>query len=138
MKTQRVETWVAAMEDQAGSLAAKLKTLAAAGANLEFIIARRTPEKPGGGVVFLTPIKGAKQKRAAEAIGFRKSSHLYAVRVEGVDKPGLGARLTEALAAQGLNLRGMSAAGVGRKFVGHVALDNEADAAKAARILRGL
>lgn len=138
MKTQRVETWVGALEDQPGSLAARLKALAAAGANLEFIIARRAPDKPGTGVVFLTPIKGVKQIRAAQAVGLRKSMHLHTVRVEGADKPGLGARLAEALAAQGINLRGLSAAALGRKFIGHIAVDSEADAAKVARIVRGL
>lgn len=138
MKAQRVDTWVAPLEDQPGSLAAKLNALAEAGANLEFIIARRAPDKPGTGVVFLTPIKGAKQVRAAKAAGFHKSAHLQAVRLEGTDKAGLGAKITAALAAQGLNLRGLSAAALGGKFICHVAVDSAADAAKVARAVRGL
>ncbi len=58
MKTQRVDTWAAAIKDQPGALAAKFKALAAAGVNLEFVIARRSPEKRGAGVVFVTPVKG--------------------------------------------------------------------------------
>jgi hypothetical protein len=138
MKAQRVDTWAAAIEDKPGGLAAKLQALAAAGVNLEFVIARRTPDKPEAAVVFVTPIKGAKQSRAAEAAGFKKTENLHAVRVEGADKPGQGSRLAQALAGQGLNLRGLSAAALGKKFVCHVALDTEADAAKATRILRGL
>jgi hypothetical protein len=72
MKAKRVDTWVAAIKDKPGELAAKLKALAAAGVNLEFVIARRSPEKRGTGVVFVTPIKTAKQVRAASAAGFKK------------------------------------------------------------------
>jgi hypothetical protein len=138
MKTKRVTTWAAAIEDQPGGLAAKLNALALAGVNLEFLIARRAPEKRGTGVVFITPVDGAKQCRAAKAAGFRKTDNLHTVRIEGDDKPGIGARLTQAFADQGLNLRGLSAAAIGKKFVCHVAMDSEADAAKAMRIVRSL
>lgn len=138
MKTQRVDTWVASIEDKPGGLASKLDALASAGVNLEFIIARRAPDKPGTGVVFVTPIKGTKQTKAAEAAGFHKSNSLHAVRIEGTDKPGTGARITKALAGAGLNLHGLSAAAIGKKFICHIALDTEEDAAKAARILRKL
>ena len=115
MKTKRVDTWAAAIKDKPGALAAKFKALSAAGVNLEFVIARRSPEKRG--VVFVTPIKGAKQTRAAGAAGFKKTKSLHTVRLEGVNKRGQGARLTQALADQGLNLRGLSAAAIGNKFV---------------------
>lgn len=138
MKTQRVATWVASLTDKPGGLAAKLNTLTAGGVNLEFIIARRAPDRPGTGVVFITPVRGAKQMRAANAAGFHPTNKLHTVRIEGTDRPGLGARLTQALAGQGLNLRGLSAAALGKKFVCHIAVDSETDAAKAVRILRGL
>ncbi len=60
------------------------------------------------------------------------------MRVEGVNRRGQGERLARALAEQGLNLRGLSAAAVGNKFVCHIALGREADAGKAARILKKL
>jgi len=138
MKTKRVDTWATSIKDQPGGLAAKLKVLAAAGVNLEFIIARRAPDKPGTGVVFVTPIKGPKQIKAAKAAGFRKTTNLHTVRLESADKPGLGARITQAFADAGVNLRGLSAAAIGKKFVCHVAVDSESTAAKVASILRGL
>jgi len=138
MKAQRVDTWAAAIKDKPGALAAKFKALSAAGANLEFVIARRAPEKRGAGVVFVTPIKGPKQTKAARAAGFKKTGSLHTVRLEGVNKRGQGARLTQALAGQGLNLRGLSAAAIGNKFVCHIAVDTEAAANKAARILKKL
>ena len=39
--------WAASMQDTPGSLANKLAALAEAGADLGFIVARRSPEKPG-------------------------------------------------------------------------------------------
>lgn len=138
MKAQLVDTWAAEMEDKPGALAGKLKALAASGANLEFVIARCAHDKPGMGVVFVTPIKGAKQVKAAEAAGFTKTESLYTLRVEGADKCGQGARLTQALADAGLNLRGLSAAAIGKKFICHIALESKADATKAVRILNKL
>jgi hypothetical protein len=136
MKTQRVDTWAATIEDQPGGLAAKLTALAKAGANLEFVIARRAPDKPGTGVVFVTPIKGAKQTKAATEAGFAKTANLHTVRVEGRDKPGLGACLAQGLADASVNLRGLSAAGIGPKFICHLAVDTEADAARVMRVIR--
>jgi hypothetical protein len=138
LKVERVDTWAASLEDKPGNLAAKLNALANAGVNLEFVIARRGPDEAGTGVVFVTPIQGAAECRAARKSGFKKTRSLHTVRVEGTDKKGEGARLTQSLAQQGLNLRGLSAAAIGQRFVSHIALDSGADAAKAVRILRGL
>ena len=138
MKTQRVDTWAAPIEDKPGGLAAKLNALAAAGVNLEIAIARRAPERAGTGVVFVTPIQGAKAIRAARVAGFSKTASLQTVRAEGPDKAGQVARLAQALGDQGLNLRGLSAAAISGKFICHVAVDSAADAAKVARTLQGL
>jgi hypothetical protein len=138
LKVSRVDVWAASIEDRPGGLAEKLKLLAEAGANLEFIIARRAPDKHGAGVVFLTPLKGRKQIKAAVDAGFRQTETLHSVRIEGPDQQGLGARMTEALAASRINLRGFSAAAIGQKFICHLALDSAADAAKAIRILKNI
>jgi len=132
----KTDVWVAAINDRPGGLAEKLDALAEAGANLEFIISRRAPEKPGKGVVFVTPIKGARQVKAAKAAGFKKTSSLHSLRIEGADHPGLGANMTAMLAGADINLRGLSAAAFGRRFVCHLALDTAAAAAKAVRVLK--
>ena len=138
LKVQRVDTWAASIKDKPGGLAPKLVALAKGGANLEFVIARRAVGRPGTGVVFVTPVRGAKQVKAAKKQGFKPTKSLHAVRVEGADRRGQGAKITQALAAAGLNLRGLSAAAIGKRFVCHVALDTAAAAAKAVRTLRGL
>ena len=105
---KKVNVWAGEIADRPGGLASTLATLA--GSNIEFVVARRAPDKPGTGVVFLTPISGVKQKAAAQRAGLATSESLHSVRVEGPDRAGLGAKMTDALATEGVNLRGISAA----------------------------
>ncbi len=44
---ERVDVWAASTVDKPGGLSGILKGLHEAGADLDFIIARRAPEKPG-------------------------------------------------------------------------------------------
>lgn len=122
-----VDTWAAALEDRPGSLASKLKALAEAGANLEFVFARRAPEMPGAGIVFVAPIATVPEIHAAHEAGFLRTGHLHTLRVEGEDKPGQGARIVQALADKSINLRGLSATVINRKFVAYAAFDSPAD-----------
>jgi hypothetical protein len=138
LTVSRVDVWAVGIEDKPGALAGKLAALAEAGAQLEFVIARRKSDAPGTGVVFLAPLAGAAQVRAAKKAGFQKTKSLHSVRVEGPDKPGVGARLTQALAQAGVNLRGLSAAAIGKRFVMYLALDDAATAAQAVRVLKQL
>ena len=59
LKATKAEVWAATIEDRAGGAADKLEALARGGANLEMLLARRT-DQPGQGVMFVTPVKGAK------------------------------------------------------------------------------
>ena len=129
-----VDVWAASIKDRPGALAAKLDALAQAGADLEFAIARRV--KPGKAVVFVTPIKGARQIRAAKKAGFAKTVSLRGVRIAATDKLGLGAKLTRRLADSGINLRGLSAASIGKRAIFHLAFDSADDANKAMRLLK--
>lgn len=136
VNVSKTDVWAATIEDRPGGLAEKLNALAAGGVNLEFIISRRTPEKPGKGAVFVTPIKGPRQTKAARAGGFAKTDRLHSLRIEGPDQSGMGAKMTAALAAAGINMRGLSAAALGRRFVCHLAFDTADAAAKAAKALK--
>ena len=133
----KVDVWAAQIEDKPGGLAKLLGTLAGAGANLECVIARRDPSNAGKGVAFLTPVKGAVRK-AATAEGLKPAEKLATLKVEGNDAPGIGSRIMSAIADAGVNLRGVSGAVVGRKFVVYLGFDEKADADKAARVLKAL
>jgi hypothetical protein len=138
LSVKSADVWSATIEDRAGGAAEKLVPLAEAGANFEFVLARRTPEQPGRGVIFVAPIKGKKVTAAAQNAGFQKPYDLHAVRLEGTDKPGLGAKITKALGDAGISFRGLSGTAIGRKFVAYLALDTADDAQRAISVLKKL
>ena len=136
LMAERVDVWAASVEDRPGGLAMKLSALARAGADLEFIVARRSSEKPGTGVVFVTPLVGDREIAAASDVGFVPAHSLHAVRVEGLNKPGVAAKVTERLAGAGMNLRGLTAGVIGRKFILHLAFTTAEQANKAVKLLK--
>ncbi len=130
------EVWVASVEDKPGALGNKLAALAEAGADLGFIIARRSPEKPGTGVVFVTPLRGDREIDAATEEGFAVSSHLHSLQVEGRNEPGIAARVAQKIGQAGLNLRGFSGAVIGTQYVLHLGFDTAEAAQKAIAVLK--
>jgi hypothetical protein len=132
---ERVDVWAATIPDRPGGLAEVLATLREAGADLQFIIARRAPDQSGKGVVFVTPLQGDREIRAATQVGFNVTRIVHSVRIMGADRPGVAAQLTQALADGGINLRGFSASVIGTQFVACVAVDSLDDATKAIHIL---
>jgi hypothetical protein len=137
LKVERVDVWAASIKDEPGGLAEKLAPLAEAGADLEFIIARRKRDQPGFGDVFLTPLRGRAQIAAAKKAGFAAAKGLHSLRIEGANKPGVGAELTAKLANAGINLRGLSAAVIRGQYLLYLGLDTAADATKAMKLLKG-
>lgn len=131
-----VDVWAGEIADQAGGLAEKLEAVAEAGASLEFVVARRAPERPGTGVVFLAPLKGAKQTKAAEDAGLAKAASMHTLRLELPDKPGVGAKIARAAAEAGVSMRGLSAAAIGSRCVIYVAFDSEEDSKKASGMFK--
>ena len=138
LKATKTEVWAVSIDDHAGGLADKLEPLAKAGASFEMVLARRTPENPGRGMLFVTPVKGAKVTRAAREAGMGTPQSIYSVRIEGTDRPGLGAKVTRALGNAGINFRGISGIAIGRKFVSYLACDSAEDQAKAIAALKKL
>jgi len=136
LTVERVNVWAASIRDESGGLAQLLTGLREAGADLDFIIARRAAEKPGTGVVFVTPLRGDREVAAAADLGFNVTNSVHSVRVEGENKPGVTAELTQKLAAARINLRGLSVAVIGARFIIYIGLDNAADAVKAVNILQ--
>ena len=130
---EHVDVWAATIEDRPGALAYVLAELREAGADLQFIIARRA--EPGKGVVFVTPLRGDREIAAAAQVGFNVAYALHSVRIMGRDRPGIGAELTQKLAEGGINLRGFSASVIGTQFLAYVAVDSLDDANKVIELL---
>src|SRR5436190_24353506 len=137
-KLDRVHVWSCEVADQAGGVAAKLSILAQAHTNLEFIYTRRQPDKPGTGILYVAPITGPLQVRAARSGGFAETNDPVVLRVEGVNQAGLGHRVTQEWALAGISFQGLTMAVVCDKFVGYAAFDSVTDANRAAAILGDL
>ena len=135
---EHVDVWAAGLQDKPGELAGVLSGLRAAGADLEFVIARRAAETPGKGVVFVTPLRGDMEIAAAAQLGFNVAQTLHSVRIMGPNQPGIGAQLTQKLADAGINLRGFSASVIGPQFIAYAAVDSRTDADKAIGVLKSL
>jgi len=135
---EREDVWITSLEDKPGALAAKLAALADAGANLDFVIARRSPDRPGMGVMFVTPLRGDAELKAASATGFSAANRLHSIRVEGENVKGLAGKVSEKLGAAEINMRGFSGAVIGKRFVLHIAFDSADAQEKATRIIKGM
>lgn len=129
-----VEVWAADILNRPGMLARVLEALTVAGAELEFMIARKANDKTSR--VFVAPLTNAKQKKAGQDVGLVKAAGLHALRIEGPDRKGLGAEITRAVAGKGLNLRGASAAGVGKKTLFYLAFASAEDVKAATAIVK--
>ena len=138
LKVRRVDVYAAPVDNKPGGAAEKLNILAAAGAYLETVYATRNADLPSGAMMAVSPLKGSEQIKAAREAGFIKVEDAFLVRVEGTDRKGRGAEITQALADARLNLAGLSAAVIGKKFVCYIMLDTEAAAKKAMRVLKKL
>src|SRR5262249_40151239 len=115
-----------------------LSSLAQAGANLEFIYTQRLPNKPGSGILYVAPVTGPSQVRAAKAAGLAETQNPVVIRVEGDNQAGLGHRVTQQWALAGISFQGLTMCVLDDKFVGYVAFDTVADANRAAAILGDL
>lgn len=138
LEIEHVDVWVAPIPDRPGALASVLKSLARAGGDYQLVIARRSPDKPGTGVVFVTPLQGEQEIRAARELGFNTAQSMHSVRVRCQDRPGITASLAAALGEAGINLRSLSGSVIGSQVVVYFALDSKADAERAIDVLSRL
>lgn len=137
-KLDRIHVWAGEVMDQAGGVAGKLALLAQAGANLEYIYTLRNADKPGTGILYVAPITGPLQQRAARSAGLHEVSDPVVLRVEGDNEAGLAHKVTQGWAMAGLSLHGLNMSVLGDKFVGYVSFDSVQDANRAAAILGDL
>jgi hypothetical protein len=137
-KMQRVHVYRTEVPDAPGGIAASLRPLAEAGANLEYVYSQRSLTKPGIGELYVAPLTTTAQVNAAKAAGLQEVNEPIVMRVEGDDNTGLARRLTQAWEKEGINLHGMVMSSFHGKFVGYVTFDGAQDANRAATILAEL
>ena len=137
-KMGRVHLWSGEVEDRAGGTASKLALLSQAGANLEYVFTKRLGDKPGKGVLYVTPVTGPTQVAAARSAGLAETDDPIVHRIEGTNEAGLASRLTQAWALAGISFQGLTMASLADKFIGYAAFDSIGDANRAAQILADL
>ena len=134
-KMDRVHVWATEVKDEPGGVSGKLNALDQAGADLEYVYTQRLLEKPGHGFLYVAPLAGNEQLKAARANGMHEVNDPVVMRLEGDNTAGLAGRLKHAWATAGINLHGAIMTVIGMKFVGFVTFDSVEDANKEARIL---
>ena len=95
IKVSRLDMWSGKIADRPGGTAAILEPLAKAKVDLQLVLARPTPEDPGKGVIFVSPIKGAAPEQAATAAGLNRTRNVVGLRIEGAAAAGLGYATTK-------------------------------------------
>jgi hypothetical protein len=136
MLVDRVDVWTASIADKPGGLSRTLKGVYEAGADLDFVVARRAPDTPGTGAVFLTPIRGDREIEAASTLGFNLASSVDSVRVEGDNVPGAAVNIADVIANADINIRSFSAAVIGPRYIAYIGFDSSSDADRAAKVLQ--
>lgn len=129
---RQVQVWAGDVWNRPGMLARVLEALSAAGAHLEFIVARQVNTNTSR--VFIAPLSSPAEEDAARDVGLSPANSMVSLRVEAADRPGLAAQLARSIAGANVNVRGCSAAIIGRRAVMYFAFKTlgEADAAETA------
>ena len=135
ISVKRVSLWRASVDNRPGALARILAGQAAAGANLEVVMGYAVPGEREHAVVEIHPVKAKKAMAAAQATGLSATS-TPTLLVSGDDRAGLGHAMTQAVADAGINLSFMIAQVVGRRYSAVFGFENEADAARAAGLIK--
>jgi hypothetical protein len=101
ISVKSITLWRKELQDRPGGLADSLEPLA--GVGLKVVMAYRYPGEPGKAALELYPISGKRTTAAAEGNGLRPAA-IPALLVEGDDAPGLGYRMSRAVADAGINM----------------------------------
>lgn len=132
---KRVQLWRNEVESRPGLLAGALGTLASAGADLQVVMAYRYPGNQSMGAIEVAPIRGKKLAAAANAAGLSPTT-IAALHVEGDNRPGVGYATARAIADAGMNIVFLVAQVIGKKYSSVLGFETEADAAKAAGLIK--
>jgi hypothetical protein len=127
--------WRKEIDNRPGILASTLAPLAEAGADLQVVMGYRYPGETDKAAIELHPVSGRKSSAAAKTAGLAPSP-IPALLVQGDNRRGLGHALAKAIGDAGINLSFVMAQVVGRRYSAMFGFENEADAAKAAALIK--
>lgn len=133
---KKVELWSIVVDNKPGALAAVLEPLADAGADLEVVMATAIPGDGGKASIGVFPVKGRKVIAAARAAGLAPAVAMPSLLVGGDNRAGLGGRMSEALAAAGINIGVAVAQVVENSFSALFGFASQEDATKAVTLIK--
>ena len=131
---KKITLWRGKLENRPGTLAAVLEPLAQAKADLQVLMGYREPGASQA-VVELYPVAGVKASAAAQRGGLGPASGT-SLLVSGDNRKGVGHRIARALGEAGINVNFLVAQATGRKFSMVAGFDSEADATRAAALIK--
>ena len=130
-----ITLWRIEVQDRPGALAEVLEPMAAAKADLQVVMGYKVPGDRTKSILELWPVSGKKLSQAAEGAGLQPSA-TPTLLVSGDNRPGLGHGMARALADAGINLSFLVAQVTGRKYSAVLGFEAEADAKKAAGLIK--
>jgi hypothetical protein len=127
--------WRREVDNYPGMLANTLQPLSEAGTDLQVVMAYRYPGGENKAAIELHPVSGKKSAAAAQTAGLAPSS-ISTLLVEGDNQPGLGHAIAKAIGDAEINMSFVMAQVVGRRYSAVFGFENEADASKAATLIK--
>jgi hypothetical protein len=121
---KKIILWRAEVDNGPGTLAIALEPPAKTGADLKVVMGYRHPIAAGKATIEVFPISSKKAAAAASAARL-SAAEIPALLVEGDNKPGLGFRVAQTIAAGGINIAFFVAQVIGRKFAAVIGFETE-------------
>lgn len=135
---KKVDLWNAIVDNKPGALANVLEPLAELGTDLEVVMGTAIPGARRKASVGIFPVKGRRARAAAQAAGMVPAASMPSLLVVGDNRAGLGREMSRALAAAGIDIGLAIALVVGDKFSALFGFAEQADATRAAALLKKL
>ncbi len=127
IRVKTIVVWRTEVEDRPGEMARALEPLVEH--DLDLVIGNQ------GTVVDIAPVVGRKARLAAEKAGFRPLP-MSMILVEGENRRGVCFGIARALGNAGIGMNSMVGQAAGTKYQVLVGVANEADAKRAASVIR--
>ena len=135
VSVKKIVLWRKEVENRLGALASGVASLAAAGSDLQVVMAYRYPCEENKAAIELYPVTAKRSVAAAQKAGLTASSS-PALTVEGDNGPGLGHAISQAIADAGINMDFVVGQVLGKKDSAIFGFDTEEDATKSAALIR--
>jgi hypothetical protein len=132
---KKVALWRRELDNRPGALAQVLEPLARAGTDLQVAMGYRFPGNESRAAVEIAPVTSGKATSAARTAGLQPSE-IPTLMVAGDNRPGLGYALSRGMSDAGINMAFLVAQVIGPRFSGVFGFESEADADRAAVIIK--